>query len=285
MKKNVTVALLLTISIYFNIWYTESRESNNSIYIFWLFSTLLLISFTQPLCLVPLTLSIIYYYPNICFTRDFYKVIRMFRECKNHDAVREHVQYFANSILHKHFNYIDNLYILETSKPCILVCNYCIDRLENIALFTMPVKTVFILHHSNKKFFGEYPDMIYKQDSGNFDSLKKQIIERNRQGYFVYIYVLTQDYSHLINEYSKGKERIFGRIQTGMFRISSETGIPIRPMWITRFRHNSLGRLKKTNFEIIVGDELKSSQDPLMYSGQALDFFRRCSSREWKNEN
>lgn len=102
------------------------------------------------------------------------------------------------------------------SKPSMFICNYCNDRLENLAVVFIPKKLAVIM---KSKIFAKFIDHpIYTKDSGSsFDKIKKEVKYHFDKGISIFTYVTNTP---------KGRRDV-RRMRTGMFKIAQQLNIPI----------------------------------------------------------
>jgi hypothetical protein len=152
------------------------------------------------------------------------------------------------------------------TQPSILVCNYCKDRMENIACILFPADIAIMMRDGLKKTVKlhrivKWP--IYTKAKGNYEDSKKQVVEHMGQGRYIFTYV---------TKHPRLRPDYIPVIRSGMFSIAKELGVPVTPVCIdyidTRF-----GAIPYQNFRIRVGDTFMVDQvDIGMY--KAKKFFK-----------
>ena len=137
------------------------------------------------------------------------------------------------------------------SKPSIIVCNYCWDRLENITCILIP-KDIVILMRDTLIKISKLDKLIkwaiYTKEKGSYEDTKRDILEHTKEGRFIFSY---------ISKHPKlGVTHIQG-VRSGMFNLAKELNIPITLMVIDYIDTDSFGRIRNQNFNILVGDTFK----------------------------
>jgi len=133
------------------------------------------------------------------------------------------------------------------SKPSIIVCNYCSDRIENLASVLFPVDVAIMMRdHVNRRVkldkFVKW--VILTTASGSYEQTKKDVIYNINQGRHVFVYVTKHAHANPI--FIRG-------VRSGMFAISKDTGIPITLAAID-YVDIKMGIITRQNFRIVVGD-------------------------------
>lgn len=134
--------------------------------------------------------------------------------------------------------------------PSIIVCNYCHDRIENLACILIPRHIVIMMRdqvRNTTKLDKIVKWRIETKDKDSYEDTKKQILEHTRQGRSIFTYI-TKHPKHKINYISK--------IRTGVFHIAKELDIPITPIVID-FIDTKFGSIPYQNFRIITGETFK----------------------------
>lgn len=160
---------------------------------------------------------------------------------KDDTLVREVVE----DALSSRFNLIRD-FTKFPSTPSILVCNYCYDRMENIACILFPANLAIMMRDSLKRTTGlhhivKWP--IFTTAKGNYENSKKEVNEHMRAGRYIFAYVTK--YSSLKWEYIT--------IRSGMFKIAKELGVPVTPVCID-YVDTKFGAITYQNFHMDVGD-------------------------------
>ena len=134
-----------------------------------------------------------------------------------------------------------------TDKPSLIVCNYCTDRFENLAIVLIPKNIVIlirdiVLKYSKLDKLLKWVIVVKKEDS--YENTKKEIMKHINEGRSVVSYITKDPYL--------GPTHIRG-IRSGIFKISKELNIPITPIAID-YIDNNFGMIKYQNFNIKADD-------------------------------
>lgn len=134
------------------------------------------------------------------------------------------------------------------TKPSIIVCNYCWDRLENLACILIPRDIVILMRDTLikiTKLDKLIKWAIYTKEKGSYEETKRQIVEHTNQGRFIFSY---------ISKHPKmGPTRIQG-VRSGMFNLAKELNIPITLMTIDYIDTDNFGIIHNQNFNVVIGD-------------------------------
>ena len=109
-------------------------------------------------------------------------------------------------------------------KPSIIVCNYCWDRLENLASIIIPRDLAILggnkfMKMSKLNYLVKY--FIITNENGNsYERMKLEIKNHIDNGRYVFVYVSK----------SASKTCYISKLRSGMFRIAKELNIPITPL-------------------------------------------------------
>jgi len=155
-------------------------------------------------------------------------------------------------IVHNLFNNTFNLkfnFKKLPDKPSIFVCNYCSDRLENIACILIPKDMGILMLHTLKNISKlnkliKWPVYTYKKDS--YEKTKKEVIKHIKEGRSIFSYVSKTP--------RMGPTKI-QNMRSGMFRLAKELNIPITLVAIDYIDIN-FGIIPYQNFNIVIGDTL-----------------------------
>ena len=132
-------------------------------------------------------------------------------------------------------------------KPTIFVCNYCSDRIENLACILIPKDIAIMMRDGLKKTVKldklvKWP--IFTKEKNNYEYTKNEISKHINQGRSVLSY---------ITKYPKLRPNYIPTIRSGLFNISKELNIPITLVAID-YVDIKYGIMFKQNFNIVIGD-------------------------------
>lgn len=133
------------------------------------------------------------------------------------------------------------------SHPTILVCNYCTDRVENIACMMFPTNISIMMRDGLKqtmKFHRIVKWPIFTKAKGNYLDTKNQVLENIKQGRSIFTYV--SSYPSLRPEY-------ISKLRSGMFSIAKELNVSVTPVCVD-YIDTYFGAITNQNFRIRVGD-------------------------------
>jgi hypothetical protein len=204
--------------------------------------TILQINFKQKISII--IVIILFYHKNISISIDILKIIQSGYKNKEKDNTK--IRKITHDMFNKNFTLITDFKKLPV-KPSIILCNYCFDRIENLASVLFPVDMAIMMReHVNKrvKIDKLVKWVILTSASGNYEQTKKDIIYNITQGRHVFVYVTK--HAHANPVFVKG-------VRSGMFSISKDTGIPITLSAID-YVDIKLGSVTPQNFRITVGD-------------------------------
>jgi hypothetical protein len=162
---------------------------------------------------------------------------------KDNSIIRSEVNFLFNSC----FNMKDNFQDLP-SYPSIIICNYCYDRLENLASILIPKDISIIMDNKVNnitKLNSLVKNVIIRkgENKNNYNNVKNEIIKNIKNNKSIFVYV---------NKCCSFKKGYVGRMRSGIFKIAQETKIPITEICID-YIDNNFGIIKKQNFFIKVG--------------------------------
>lgn len=196
------------------------------------------------LCLLVLTL----YRTNVKIMLEI--LIRMlFLSYTNPISVRKDdtmVRSLVNSVFRSNFNLKTEFNKLP-SYPSILVCNYCKDRIENVACILFPKDLAIMMRDGLKKtmhFHKVVKWPIFTKAKGNYEDTKSQVKEHIEAGRSVFTY---------ITKHPKIRPDIISNVRSGTFSIAKELNVPITLVCID-YVDTYFGAITRQNFRIRVGD-------------------------------
>lgn len=132
-------------------------------------------------------------------------------------------------------------------KPTIFVCNYCNDRVENLACILIPKDIAIMMRDGLKKTakldkLVQWP--IFTKEKNNYEHTKSEIVKHIKEGRSILSY---------ITKYPRLRPNYIQSIRSGLFNISKELNIPITLVAIDYADINN-GIMYKQNFNIVIGD-------------------------------
>lgn len=165
------------------------------------------------------------------------------------DAILRNI---ANSAFESHFR-LHKEFDKFPSQPSILVCNYCKDRMENIACILFPADIAIMMRDGLKKTVQlhrivKWP--IYTKAKGNYEDSKKQVAEHISKGRHIFTYV---------TKHPRLRPDYIPIVRSGMFSIAKDLGVPITPVCID-YIDTHFGSITYQNFRIRVGDTFMVDQ-------------------------
>ena len=210
---------------------------------------LTVLSLPIPLYLnIPIALIIcLIYRKNIILTKNiFFNIITLAIKKplairKDYSIIRDRLtDVFSNQFkLHKEFDKFPN-------KPSIFVCNYCTDRIENMASLLLPGNHAFIMRDGLKRIqihhLVKWP--IYTKAKDNYETTKQEILHNIKSGRHVFAYV---------SKPPKLRPDYISSVRTGLFSIAKQLNIPITLVCID-YIDTYFGAITKQNFRIRIGD-------------------------------
>lgn len=156
------------------------------------------------------------------------------------------VRDLVNSVFRSNFN-LKTEFAKLPSCPSILVCNYCKDRIENVACVLFPVDLAIMMRDGLKKtmhFHKVVKWPIFTKSKGNYEDTKAQVEQHIKAGRSVFTY---------ITKHPKIRPDIISNVRSGTFSIAKELNVPITLVCID-YVDTHFGSIKKQNFRICVGD-------------------------------
>lgn len=129
-------------------------------------------------------------------------------------------------------------------QPSILVCNYCNDRLENLACILIPKDIAIMMKSSVRKLdrLIKWPILIGEKDA--YEYSKKEIRRHVDEKRSVFSYVTS---------YPKDEPTLIRKVRSGMFSIAKELNIPITMVAID-YIDIRCNRINRQNFQIEIGE-------------------------------
>ena len=195
-----------------------------------------------------ISIIIFYYYTNLHFIFFYINVVLKYGYISSVDKRKDNIilydtcyNMFSNKFrLHLNFNKLPQ-------KPSLIVCNYCHDRFENLALILIPRNIVILIRDVVLKYTKldkliKWVIVIKKEN--NYESTKKEIQKHINEGRSVVSYVSKDPYfgpTHIRN------------IRSGIFKISKDLNIPITPLAID-YIDNNYGIINYQNFNMKTGN-------------------------------
>ena len=157
------------------------------------------------------------------------------------------------------------------TKPSIMVCNYCNDRLENLACILIPKDMAIMMRDGLKKTtklhkLVKWP--IFTGEKNNYENTKKEITEHINQGRSIFTYV---------TKYPRDIPNFIAKIRTGIFSIAKELDIPITLVAID-YIDIKYNIISEQNFQIEIGDTFKVDNVQLSIH-RARKFFRNTMTK------
>lgn len=181
---------------------------------------------------------------------------------RNDDTI---IRNIVNNTFETHFR-LHKEFEKFPSQPSILVCNYCKDRMENIACILFPVDIAIMMRDGLKKTMKlnriiKWP--IYTKAKGSYEDSKIQVAEHMSQGRHIFTYV---------TKYPRLRPDYIPVVRSGMFSIAKELGVPVTPVCID-YIDTHFGAIPYQNFRIRVGDTFMVDQVNLSVH-KAKKFFK-----------
>jgi hypothetical protein len=132
-------------------------------------------------------------------------------------------------------------------KPTIIVCNYCSDRLENLACILIPKDIAILMRDTLKKISKlhrliKWP--IYTKEKNSYENTKKEVYKNIKEGRSVFSY---------ITKTPRLGPTYIQNIRTGMFKLAKELNVSVTLIAID-YIDTTIGMIKSQNFNIVVGD-------------------------------
>ena len=161
-------------------------------------------------------------------------------------------------------------------KPTIFLCNYCSDRVENLACILIPKDIAIMMRDGLKKTakldkLVQWP--IFTKEKNNYEHSKNEITKHINEGRSVLAY---------ITKYPRLRPNYIPSIRSGLFNISKELNIPITLVAIDYVDIN-YGIMFKQNFNIVIGDTFNvENVSESMY--KAKKFYKENITNFMKNK-
>lgn len=157
------------------------------------------------------------------------------------------------------------------NKPTIMICNYCNDRLENLACILIPKDMAIMMRDGLKKTtklhkLVKWP--IFTGEKNNYENTKKEMIEHINSGRSIFTYV---------TKYPRDIPNFITKIRTGVFSIAKELDIPITLVAID-YIDIKYNIIPDQNFQIEIGDTFKVDNIQLSIH-KARKFFRNTMTK------
>lgn len=133
------------------------------------------------------------------------------------------------------------------NKPTIFICNYCNDRIENLACILIP-KDIAIMMRDGLKKTAKLDKLIkwpiFTKEKNNYEHSKNEILKHINEGRSILAY---------ITKYPSLRPNYIPSIRSGLFNISKELNIPITLVAID-YVDITNGIMFQQNFNIVIGD-------------------------------
>jgi hypothetical protein len=161
-------------------------------------------------------------------------------------------------------------------KPTIFVCNYCNDRVENLACILIPKDIAIMMRDGLKKTakldkLVQWP--IFTKEKNNYEHTKSEIVKHTKEGRSVLSY---------ITKYPRLRPNYIQSIRSGLFNISKELNIPITLVAIDYADINNC-IMHKQNFNIVIGDTFNvENVSESIY--KTKKFYKKTMSNFMKNK-
>ena len=155
--------------------------------------------------------------------------------------------------------------------PSIFVCNYCNDRLENLACILIPKNIVILMRDTLKKISKLHKLVkwaIYIKEKNSYDNTKKEIEEHIKEGRSIFSYVTKTPRLGPIH---------IENIRTGMFKLAKELNIPVTPIVID-YIDTTFGIINGQNFHITIGDTFYVD-DPIKSAYETKKYFKKMMNK------
>lgn len=250
-KNNISIIMIITLlSIYPSLGLLYLVNIHTFIYLFMLFCMIICIYITSlPLSIRIFTILflLVFYQKNIYIVFNTINTVKKISKPhkailrKNNDELRKIIRrdfsiYFK---LHTDFEKLPN-------KPSILICNYCINRIENLASVLFPCDIVIVMRDIAKKYLFDntvkwYIPIKYKN---NYETVKKEILHHTSLGRYIFLYISIG---------FNNDTRIY-KLRSGTFSIAKELNIPITMVCIDHIYTDIFGRIPYQNFRMKIGD-------------------------------
>jgi hypothetical protein len=195
-----------------------------------------------------ISILVILYKKNIFLTTEtFYTIIKegyinSLNDRKDDKIFRDIVYKMFNTHLKLKLNFSK-----LPNKPTIFVCNYCSDRLENLACILIPKNLAILMRDTLKKISKlhrliKWP--IYTKAKNSYENTKNEISKNIKEGRSIFAYVTKTP--RLGPTYIQD-------IRSGMFKLAKELNIPVTLMSID-YIDSKMGMIQSQNFHIEIGE-------------------------------
>ena len=185
-----------------------------------------------------ISILVILYKKNIFLTTEtFYTIIKEGYINSLNDRKDDKI---FRDIVYKMFN-------THLNKQTIFVCNYCSDRLENLACILIPKNLAILMRDTLKKISKlhkliKWP--IYTKAKNSYENTKNEISKNIKEGRSIFAYVTKTPRLGPI---------YIQDIRSGMFKLAKELNIPVTLMSID-YIDSKMGMIQSQNFHIEIGE-------------------------------
>ena len=216
--------------------------------------------------IIILILYLIYKNTFIVVGKIFYSLIKLiYIDSVDNRKNNKTLIKLVKPVYTKYFNFSTNFENLP-SKPSIIVCNYCNDRIENLCCILLPIDLTIMMRdqvRNTMKFDKIVKWRIETKANGSFEDTKNQIQNHINNGRYIFTYV---------TKHPKYKFNYISKVRSGVFYIAKELNIPITLLAID-FIDTKFGTIPYQNFRIHVGDTFYV-QDPKKSVHKCKKFFK-----------
>lgn len=237
-------SIIPSIKMFGDVYYTFAVYT----IILFIILLLLLCDFNIKIKLAVIFSILILYRKNIYMTSGtFYTIIKegyfnSLHDRKDDKVLRDAVYKIFNKNLKLKFDFSK-----LPDKPTIIVCNYCTDRLENLACILIPKDIAILMRDTLKKISKlhrliKWP--IYTKEKNSYENTKKEVYKNIKEGRSVFSY---------ITKTPRLGPTYIQNIRTGMFKLAKELNVPVTLIAID-YIDSTIGMIKSQNFNIVVGD-------------------------------
>lgn len=193
--------------------------------------------------------------------------VRNVKELRDNSELRQDLEWTFG----RRFNLVTNFQDLP-SKPSLIVCNYCSDRIENMACALFPIDMTIMMQETLEQRVKLSKIVkwviITTVKPGNYERISREVTRSISEGRSVFAYVSKSSYVNT-RGYVKG-------IRSGLFRLSKETGIPVTLAAIDFVDFGSWGlSIPRQNFQIRVGETFVVEDVPSA-TARAATFYKNC---------
>lgn len=201
------------------------------------------------------------------------RFIHSIKNRKNNDDLREYIRelFSENFRLHTELDKIPD-------EPCIIVSNYCKDRIENMAYLLLPGNVAITIGRGPRTIHlcKMVKWTLYTEKSGNYQKTKEQTMGHILQGNHVFCYITRVNFM---------EPNQFISMRSGMFNIAKELNVMIVPV-LFDYVDSYMGYIPYQNFRLIAGEPFKVNnvrQD----MKKVLNFFKEkmtyCMKTKYEN--